>query len=163
MNCPVCRQGFTTLAQGGKCPHCGAALAASTGYLIRIYLVMGALLLSTVIYGAVAVVLNNTHREIPNVPAQVPQILLYAALAVIPVMLVTERALLGRGTPQGVMSGAVIVGAMAESIAIMGLVAFFLGADLRFFAQFLGLSIVCFVYLLVRLPQYVRTISTSEL
>lgn len=163
MKCPICHQGFSKLTESGKCPGCGAALAASAGYLMRIYVVMGALLLSTVMYGAVAVFLNTMHREAPGVSAQVPQILLYAALAMVPVMLVTERALLGRGTAQGVMSGAVIVGAMAESIAIMGLVAFFLGADLRFFAQFLGLSIVCFVYLLVRLPQYVRTISTSEM
>jgi len=161
MVCPVCRQRVDKLTEDGKCPHCGAALAVSAGYLVRIYVVMGALLLSVVMYGAIAVVLNSTHRPVPGLPAQVPQILLYVALGVIPAMLGAERTVLGRGTPQAVMAGAVIVGAMAESIAVLGLVAFFLGADLRFFALFLGLSVLCFVYLLVRLPQYVKTISTS--
>lgn len=161
MRCPVCRQSFTQLSEGGKCPHCGAALAASAGYLMRIYVIMGALLLSTVMYGALAVLLNSMHWEAPDVSPQVPQTLRYVALGVVLVMLASERALLGRGTTQGVMGGAVIVGAMAESIAILGLVAFFLGADLRFFAQFLGLSLVCFAYLLVRLPQYARTLSAA--
>ncbi len=162
MKCPSCAQQFTDLTQDQRCPLCGAAIGVMQQALAKIYVIVFALLMSCLLYAVVAVVVNLTQKPQATAPPQLRDILLVAALAAYVLMVVVERSLLTRGTVRSVQMAITMAGALAESIAVMGLVLFFLGQGLQLFAAFFAMSLVGFGYLLVRMPVYVKLLCNPK-
>ena len=155
MKCPSCAQQFTDLTQDQRCPLCGAAIGVMQQALAKIYVIVFALLMSCLLYAVVAVVVNLTQKPQATAPPQLRDILLVAALAAYVLMV-------ARGTVRSVQMAITMAGALAESIAVMGLVLFFLGQGLQLFAAFFAMSLVGFGYLLVRMPVYVKLLCNPK-
>ena len=162
MRCSACNQEFQRVGTSGSCPLCGAPARAGSPRIAQLYLISGGLFASTLLYGAMVTVLMSTGYDRPAPPPILRHALLGATLMVWAAMRTVERSMLARKTVAGVTSACMAVGAMSETVAVFGLVLFFLGDGIKWFTVFLGLALVSFIYLATRMPTYARLLTEYD-
>ena len=144
MNCPACGQ--PSKAQWNQdCPLCGFPLVEVNRRVFPIYIVTGAVFLSTVIYAGLVYIMSTTTAIRPN-PAG--DIVFYALAAmVVPVAIA-----------MAVVKHIIAKAALAEGPAVYGIVAYFLTGDVAKFVILLGISWVLFIWLSTQIVDHVAQI-----
>ena len=155
MRCPTCKQEIAAPTTDNCCPLCGASIGPVRQRVTLLYVVSGSIFASVLIYGAIVAIMESTgFASGAGAPDAIKYVFLGIALCMYVPIGFVERQLLARETAQAVWSAAIVVAALCESIAILGLVLYFLGEGVKWFSIFLGLSLVSFVYLASRMPTY---------
>jgi len=131
---------------------CGFCVRAAQRSVLRLYIVLVAVSLATVIYGVIVFVME----QIGPPQATGPTFIIYVFLAVagaIGAVAIGGVAPLVRKQPgsAAVFRSLIIQTALAESIAIMGLVLYFVLGSVQWFTIFLGISWVVFTIIGIRL------------
>jgi len=144
LHCPKCNQSTTT-DEAGDCILCGFCVQKTQRMTLRLYIVLVAVSLATVIYG---VIVFAMEQAAPPKPVG-PKFLIYVFLVLaagIGVFAIVGVAPLLRNRPgsASVFRSLVVQAALAESIAIMGLVLYFVLSSVQWFAIFLAISWVVF-------------------
>ena len=149
MNCPVCDNPLEERAV--TCPQCGFPLQEARMAVWRPYVIMAALMASIVIYAALVFMVPATSGP----DAGLLEILEYA-LAGIAAATATAvylwPQLTGPAAPQAGMGRLIFRAALAESIAIYGLVLHFLGAPFTHALGFIAASLVVLGVVASELP-----------
>ncbi|NPV47679.1 MAG: hypothetical protein HPY69_12020 [Armatimonadetes bacterium] len=160
MDCPKCHQSATPVAGSTHCPLCGFDLGPVHQRLRTIYLVSFGFFMSTVVYGATVWLLEHLNGF--QTPATAPPAALAYALLAIGVIdfglathILRRRALLCRD-PAQLQTLMIIRLALAEAIVILGLVLYFVGRSVEWFAVFMALGFVAFLLIAFSMPQVAR-------
>jgi len=119
----------------------------------------GHLFYTLLCYGALVATMEFTGQAPKGVlPEAVRTGLLGLAILLWAPMYLGEQAVVARGTPVAARTAAVLVAAVADGQAILGLVSYFLGGGVQWFTYFVGLSVLSFLYLWLRMPTYVAMV-----
>ncbi|MFP3903620.1 MAG: hypothetical protein ACLFWB_05185 [Armatimonadota bacterium] len=148
--CPRCKNP-TLPDEDGNCMMCGFCIGRVQWLISRLYLTLIAVTISTVFLGVVVFVLEQYGPPEPGGPGHLVYIFLPIA-AVIGLGPVFLRKILRRvPDSQSVAKSLVIMAALAESIAVMGLVLYLVLGSLKWFVIFLGMSWLVFTMLGIQL------------
>ena len=156
MDCPNCHQAIPQLPPDGCCPLCGHKVGVARRQVTTLYVITGAITASVFVYGALVFILESTGYQRPEPQPLLCYGCLALSIALFAPMFILERKMLAKETVQGVRSATVMVGALAESMALYGLVLYFIGGGIKWFVILLGVSLVGFMYLATRIPTYAR-------
>ena len=163
MKCPRCQQHMERMPESGICPYCSYPCAEYHRRITVIQVVVGALFLSTLLYGGLAGFLELIGGFQPMAPDLPETVLAVTLLAVTVAALMAsgfmERAALAESSPAAVLQAALVLGAAAEVPAMAGLVMCLLTGSLAWMAAFIGASWALFLRLGLRLPLYLQRIS----
>ena len=124
-----------------------------------LYVITTGIFLTVLAYGALVAVMESTGHAPKEIgPPALRTGLLVAAVGLWLPMYVVEQVVLTRNTPAAARMAAILVAALAEGQAILGLAAYFLGGGVQWFTYFVALSLLSFMYLWSRMPTYVRMV-----
>jgi F0F1-type ATP synthase membrane subunit c/vacuolar-type H+-ATPase subunit K len=159
MDCPKCHQPTSYDETGHRCALCGFDLVPLRMSLVVVYSTTFALFLSTLIYAGL--VFGFELQGWSAKPAAALSPVLVYGLLVVSVLIFGIGASIGRrfasaSTMRQVQRLFLIQMALAEAIAIYGLLLYILGHSLQWFVTFLGLSWLAFLHFGSRLPVVVR-------
>ena len=153
MTCPKCSQPVDQPTAEGRCPLCGFSVATFRKHLSRIYLLSTAFFVSTVFYGGMVYWLDTQHvLKAGQMPAFFPYLLL-----VISVLLFGAAVKFGQrvatATSMAMVQRLLMIKlAMIESIAVYGLLIYFMSTSLQWFVTFLALSLLGFMQTASQMP-----------
>ena len=154
--CPACGVTLTAPPEG-NCPTCDFPLQQLRAQVLALYMLLGAMFLSTLAYALLTIVMERaTHTG--WTPAHFYQsIALVALLGPVGLALARLQAP-PTGDPAAARGRLVLESALAEVPAIVGLLGFFLTGERSVFVMLLGLSWLCFLYVAYQVPPVVRAI-----
>lgn len=161
MLCPQCQQGVQNdeLA-AGACPYCGFACAQFQRAVRQIQLVLGALFISTLIYGIIVAVMElYTGYEAPGLGDAefiLGMALMGASGGLLGASMLFERRVRGAETLQRYQQTVLILGAIAEAPAVFGLLMYLLAGSLQWMVLFLIVSWALMIRLGLKLPVILR-------
>lgn len=148
--CPRCKNP-TLPDEDGNCMSCGFCIGRVQWLTSRLFFVLLAVTISTVLLGVVVFIVEQYGPLEPSGPAYLVYIFLPVA-AVIGLGPVFLRKILRRmPEAQYVARCLVIMAALAEGIAVMGLVLYLVLGSIKWFVVFLGISWVVFTMLGIQL------------
>lgn len=159
MICPRCHQPSEMPAAGGECPLCGFDVRPVQRRVLPLYLVGFAFFMSVLLYAGLVYFLD-TQGTIAH-GTEVSQGSLPYALLLVAVLLFGVAWRMGQRLDTATATQAVFVLhvvklALFESIAVLGMLMYFLSGSIKLFAGFLLLSAVGFVIAGTQLPTVVR-------
>lgn len=162
MRCPQCQQEVGEL-RGEACPYCGFLCGEFHRRVTQIQVVLFALFASTLLYGSIAAVLELVADYQAPVPVTMEPTLGTALAGVTAAVFVISLVFEGRGLEQATLDAytrtVIILGAMAEVPAILGLVMFLVIGSLPWMVGFMAVSWALFIRLGLKLPQILRGIT----
>ena len=159
MDCPKCHQPVMVATAEGKCPFCGFAMVMLQRRLMTLYVISFGIFMSVLVYAGVVYMLEQQGFQ-PSLPS-LPPVLPYALLAVSVILIGVTTQLLGRQvqrvtSPAQLQSLMIVRLALAEAVAVFGLVLYMLSRSLEWFATFVGLSFLAFLFLAGQMPAVAR-------
>ncbi|MEN6548285.1 MAG: hypothetical protein ABFE07_19770 [Armatimonadia bacterium] len=159
MICPCCHQPSDMPAAGAQCPLCGFDARPVQKRVLTLYVVGFAFFMSLLLYAGL-VYFFDTQGTIPYkaeaTQGSLPYVLLLVAVLVFGIAWKIGQRLETATATQAVFVLHVVKLALFESIAIMGMLMYFVSGSLKLFAGFLLLSAVGFVIAGTQLPAVVR-------
>ncbi len=162
MRCPQCQQEVRELREGA-CPYCGFPCGEFHRRVTQIQVILFALFASTLLYGIIAAILELVvGYRAPGPATMEPMlggVLTGVTAAMFVVSLAFERRALEKATLDSYTRTVVILGAMAEVPAVLGLVMFLVIGSLPWMVAFLAVSWALFIRLGLKLPHILRGIT----
>jgi len=151
VRCPKCKQP-TTLNPEGNCILCGFCVQKVQRMTLRLYVIMAAVSAATVIYGIIVFAMEQSGPPAGGAPEGIVYGFIGLA-AIIGFFTIFGVAPLLRDKPgsAAVFTTLLLQAALAESIAIMGLVLYFVLASIQWFVIFLAVSWFVFTIIGIKL------------
>jgi len=161
MLCPQCQQGVQNEElRRGACPYCGFACEEFQGRVNQIQLILGALFVSTLIYGIIVAVMElYVGYEAPglgNAEFILGMALMGASGGILGASILFERRARGAETIDTYQQTVLILGAIAEAPAVFGLLMYLLAGSLQWMVLFLVVSWALMIRLGMKLPIILR-------
>jgi hypothetical protein len=155
MTCPACGCAVPAGAQGGNCPACNFPAGALQAATLRLYVVTGALFVSVLVYAVLAAVLTRQGGpvQVAGYAARSFQYAAWAISAVLLVVLLRWPAVPNALSPEAGLRQAIVPAALAETPAVLGLVATLMSGRLSDFVILLAVSLIMFVMVAGRIPK----------
>jgi len=163
VQCPNCRQQIAHLTGQGACPSCGAPVYLAQREVTILRVLGSAFFASVLVCAGLVVFMVRLGYQAPGAAPMLNYIFVGIAVGELGMMVLIERALLAQETVRGVTGAAIVLAAMAESIAILGVAVFFVNGALDWFVALLALSVAGFLYLATRVPGYGRLLQEYAL
>jgi hypothetical protein len=163
MRCPNCLQDMTP-SPDGMCSLCGKPAGKTIPGRMRLYMITGGLFLASLVYALLVLIMEQTGAQKAQhpVPAQLLQVLPPVFLAVAAIGFGTGQWAAGRATSAKPVTAALIEGAAAEVPVILGLLLYFMFRTVPWFAIFMGVSWLFFVYLSFKIPGYAALLDAMD-
>ncbi len=151
VQCPKCKQPTTT-DTAGNCILCGFCVQKAQQMTFRLYVIIAAVSVATVIYGVIVLVMEQVRPPTGGGPENIVYCCIGLA-AIIGLFAIFGVAPLLRDKPGSsvVFTTLLLQAALAESIAIMGLVLYFVLGSIKWFVIFLAVSWVVFTIIGIKL------------
>lgn len=155
VRCPKCKQPTTTDA-AGNCILCGFCVQKTQQMTLRLYVIIAAVSVATVVYGVIVFAMEQMGPPAGGAPEGIVYGFIGLA-AIIGLFAIFGVAPLLRDRPgsAAVFTTLLLQAALAESIAIMGLVLYFVLASIQWFAIFLAVAWVVFTIIGIKLSDNV--------
>jgi hypothetical protein len=150
MDCPACGSSVADLEP--KCPGCGYPLREAQFVVMRVYVVAGALMASTLLYVALLFVVPATGHVEPGF-LRTMQYTLWSIAAVTAAVVYFWPEPQVALSPQAATTRVTAQGALAETPALYGLMLHFLGAPAAHSLALVAVSAVLFGVIAGRLPR----------
>jgi hypothetical protein len=160
MDCPKCHQSTSVGLGSMVCPLCGFDLGPVQQRLRVLYAIGSAIFASVLVYGGLVWFMEQQAGFRPPSRPLAPA-LPYALLAVSVVVFgiavhVLRKRVAEADSGDALHTLTIIRLALAESIAIYGLVLYLVGRSLEWFVTLLGLSLLAFALIAAQMPQVAR-------
>jgi len=152
-HCPKCRQ-VTTPDDAGRCLLCGFDLAEAHRRTLSLYIVTVGVTLSTLVLGGIVLATEKfgTPPQVSSRPVYIVYGFLFFALVVgLVAVFGVEPALKRRPGSVQVFRGLLLQAALAEMVAVLGLVLYFMLGSVKWFTIFLAISWVVFTIIGIKL------------
>ena len=162
MICPKCNQTVGTPSAEGCCPLCGFEVAPFQRQVTMLYVLGFGFFMSVLVYGLLVYILETTSKPIhPAVTGAswLPYAMLLLAVLVFGFGQRVGKRLSLATSAEAVRKLYIIKLALCESIAVMGLLLYFLTGSLQSFGVFLGLSLLALLIAGSQLPAIVARLA----
>jgi nicotinamide riboside transporter PnuC len=138
------------------CANCaaGAGPDYTAAVMMQIYTVTGAIFLSIFLYAGIAAVLTQSAsmRATPNAAEWLPAMLVGIGVVTMAASAYASFAAVRARGPRAMVRGVIFAAALAETPAILGLLATVLTLRLAWIAWGIGLALVAFMALAFQMP-----------
>ncbi len=153
VQCPKCHQP-TAMTDEGNCMLCGFNVRYVQRMTLRLYIVVTAVSLATLIYGVIVFAVEQIAPPDVTDPGIIPYVLLIASLVLGAMAVFGVKPMLRKRTGSMVVFRQLLLQAVfAESIAIMGLLLYFIAGSIQWFTIFLGISWLVFTVIGLKLGE----------
>ncbi len=154
--CPKC--GSAEIS-GGICQACGFPAGKVNQFMMQSYLITGAMAGSVLIYAAIAFALTANAEAPGSAPQFLPPALLFLAATELVICVLVALGAHRQPNPQHMFQRIIIAAALAESVAIYGLVLTVLTKDPKWIAVFSFLALIGFVVIGREMPAFAKAVT----